>query len=123
MVFKYLQKNKGIRVSYPSRAATMPLVFFTSPEKEWYVLSKDREIRRKGFGCSYDHLSDEPVVLLSHDADMRKIDTSIQAPEWVLGYGRSRIDVVKERCDDLEQYFESTPISINQNNTPNGLIS
>ncbi|MEK9609995.1 MAG: hypothetical protein VW058_10090, partial [Flavobacteriaceae bacterium] len=56
-------KNKGIRVSYPSRAATMPLVFFTSPEKEWYVLSKDREIRRKGFGCSYDHLSDEPVVL------------------------------------------------------------
>ena len=102
-------KKKDIQVSYPSRAATMPLVFFTSPEKEWYVLSKDREIRRKGFGCSYDHLGDEPVVLLSHDADMRKIDTSIQAPEWVLGYGRSRIDVVKERCDDLEQYFEITP--------------
>tara|TARA_B100000963_G_scaffold143045_1_gene124530 strand:- start:1500 stop:3200 length:1701 start_codon:yes stop_codon:yes gene_type:complete len=102
-------KNKGIRVSYPSRAATMPLVFFTSPEKEWYVLSKDREIRRKGFGCFYDHLSHEPVVMLSHDTDMRKIDTSIQAPDWVLGYGRKRIDVVIERCDDLEKYFGSTP--------------
>ena len=31
-------KNKDIRVSHSSRAATMPLVFFTSPEKEWYVL-------------------------------------------------------------------------------------
>lgn len=107
--FQVFNKNKGIRVSYPSRAATMPLVFLTSPEKEWYVLSKDRKIRRKGFGCFYDHLSHEPVVLLSHDADMRKIDTSIQAPDWILGYGRKRIDVVKERCDDLEKYFGSTP--------------
>ena len=67
--------KKGIRVSYPSRAATMPLVFFTTPDEEWHVLSKDRKIRRKGFACSYDHLTNEPVVLLSHDADMRKIST------------------------------------------------
>ncbi|MCK5441815.1 MAG: family 10 glycosylhydrolase [Maribacter sp.] len=103
--------KKGIRVSYPSRAATMPLVFLTTPYEEWFVLSKDREIRRKGFACSYDHLSNEPVVLLSHDADMRKISTKIEAPEWVLGKDRPRIEVVKERCIDLEQYFDLIPYS------------
>ena len=53
-------------------------------------------------------------------ADMRKIDTSIQAQ---IGFWDmvEKNDVVKERCDDLEKYFEA-PISINQNCTPNGLI-
>jgi hypothetical protein len=101
--------EKGIRVSYPSRAATMPLEFLTTPDEEWFVLSKDREIRRKSFACSYDHLSSEPVVLLSHDADMRKISTKIEAPEWVLGKDRPRIEVVKERCVDLEQHFDVIP--------------
>lgn len=103
------KNKKGIRVSYPSRAATMPLVFLTTHDKEWYVLSKDREIRRKGFACSYDHLSKEPVVILSHDADMRKISSKIKAPEWILGKDRPRVDVVKERCLDLEQYFDLIP--------------
>jgi hypothetical protein len=103
--------KKGIRVSYPSRAATMPLVFLTTPGEEWYVLSKDRKIRRKGFACSYDYLSNEPVVLISHDADMRKISTKIEAPEWVLGKDRLRINVVKERCIDLEQHFDLVPYS------------
>ena len=30
--------KKGIRVSYPSRAATMPLVFFTTSNREWHVI-------------------------------------------------------------------------------------
>ena len=106
--------KKGIRVSYPSRAATMPLVFFTTPDEEWHVLSKDRKIRRKGFACSYDHLTNEPVVLLSHDADMRKISTKIKAPKWVLGKNRSRLEIVKERCVDLEQHFGLTPYNRKQ---------
>ncbi len=108
-------KNKrGIRVSYPSRAATMPLVFFTTPNDEWYVLSKDNEIRRKGFACFHDYLSNEPLVLLSHDADMRKITNKIKTPEWVLGKDRKRIDIVKERCVDLEEHFGLTPLNLKQ---------
>lgn len=103
--------KKGIRVSYPSRAATMPLVFFTTSNREWHVISKDRKIRKKGFACLYDHLTNEPVILLSHDADMRKISTNIKAPQWVLGNDRPRIEVVKERCFDLEEYFSLTPFN------------
>ena len=103
--------KKGIRVSYPSRAATMPLVFFTTSNREWHVISKDRKIRKKGFACLYDHLTNEPVILLSHDADMRKISTDIKAPQWVLGNDRPRIEVVKERCVDLEEYFSLTPFN------------
>jgi len=58
-------KNRAsIMVSYPSRSATMPLVFVTTPKEEWFVLSKDKELRRKGFACVYDHLTKEPVILL-----------------------------------------------------------
>ena len=103
--------KKGIRVSYPSRAATMPLVFFTTSNREWHVISKDRKIRKKGFACLYDHLTNEPVILLSHDADMRKISTNIKAPQWVLGNDRPRIEVVKERCVDLEEYFSLIPFN------------
>ncbi len=106
--------RKGIRVSYPSRAATMPLVFFTTSDREWHVISKDRKIRKKGFACLYDHLTNEPVILLSHDADMRKISTNIQAPQWVLGNDRPRTEVVKERCVDLEEYFSLTPFNKKQ---------
>ena len=103
--------KKGIRVSYPSRAATMPLVFFTTSNREWHVISKDRKIRKKGFACLYDHLTNEPVILLSHDADMRKISTNIKAPQWILGNDRPRIEVVKERCVDLEKYFSLIPFN------------
>ena len=109
------KNKKGISVSYPSRAATMPLVFFTTPNEEWYVLSKDKKIRRKGFACSYDHLSYEPVVILSHDSDVRKLSRNIKAPEWILGKNRSRIEIVRERCSDLEKYFGLIPYS-NKNN-------
>ena len=37
----------GFQFSYPSRAATMPLTFITTPTDEWFILSKDTEIRRK----------------------------------------------------------------------------
>lgn len=103
--------KKGISVSYPSRAATMPLVFFTTSNREWHVISKDRKIRKKGFACLYDHLTNEPVILLSHDADMRKISTNIKAPQWILGNDRPRIEVVKERCVDLEKYFSLIPFN------------
>ena len=111
---KDFKDKKGIRVSYPSRAATMPLVFFTTSDKEWHVISKDRKIRKKGFACLYDHLTNEPVILLSHDADMRKISTNIKAPQWVLGNDLPRIEVVKERCVDLEEYFGLTPFNRKQ---------
>ena len=101
----------GIRVSYPSRSATMPLVFLTTPNEEWYVLSKDKKIRRKGFACSYDHLSDEPVFFISHDSDMRKRSTRIQSPKWVMGKNRNREQIVMERCIDLEKYFDVLPYS------------
>jgi hypothetical protein len=105
--------NNNIRVSYPSRAATMPLVFFPAAEKEWFVLSKDKEIRKKGFACSYDHLSKEPVILVSHDEDARKINGKIESPEWILGSGESRLNLVKERCDDLEKNFNIKPYKEN----------
>ena len=106
---KEFKDKKEVRVSYPSRSATMPLVFFTTSNEEWYALSKDRKIRKKGFACSFDHLNNEPVILLSHDADMRDISTMIKAPRWVLGKDRQRVDIVKERCVDLEKYFGIIP--------------
>ncbi len=107
--------KKGIHVSYPSRSATMPLVFFTTLDDEWYVLSKDRKVMKKGFACSYDHLTNEPVIILSHDADMRNISTGIQAPDWVIGKNQPRIKIVKERCYDLEKYFGVSPFHEKQN--------
>ena len=101
--------KKNIKVSYPSRAATMPLVFITTPKEEWFVLSKDKELRRKGFACSYDHLSNEPIILLSHDEDTRKLSNSIESPDWIIGSGQTRLNVVKERCKDLEQNFNIIP--------------
>ncbi len=108
--------KKNIMVSYPSRAATMPLVFITTPDEEWFVLSKDTELRRKGFACTWDHLSNEPVVLISHDEDTRKISNSIESPEWIIGFGHTRQDVVAERCKDLEQNFKLIPYK-DKNNT------
>jgi hypothetical protein len=107
--------KKDIKVSYPSRAATMPLVFITSPKEEWFILSKDKQLRRKGFACSYDHLSKEPVVIISHDEDTRKLSNSIESPEWVIGSGHTRLDIVKERCNDLEQNFGLIPYAKKKN--------
>ena len=105
-------KNKAnIMVSYPSRSATMPLVFITTPKEEWFVLSKDKELRRKGFACSYDYLSNEPVIILSHDEDARKLSNSIESTEWIIGSGQTRLSIVKERCKDLEQNFNLIPYS------------
>ncbi|MCX6327557.1 MAG: hypothetical protein NT144_13045 [Bacteroidia bacterium] len=108
---KEFTNNAGIMVSYPSRSATMPLVFITTADKEWFVLSKDKELRRKGFACSYDYLSKEPVILLSHDEDARNLSNSIESPEWIIGSGHTRLSIVKERCKDLEQNFNIIPYS------------
>ncbi|MDA0194013.1 MAG: hypothetical protein O2887_05140 [Bacteroidetes bacterium] len=101
--------KKDIMVSYPSRSATMPLVFITTPTEEWFVLSKDKELRRKAFACSYDHLTKEPVVLLSHDEDARKRLKYIESPDWIIGSGETRLNVVEERCEDLEKNFNLIP--------------
>lgn len=106
---KKLEQTGAIRVSYPSRSATMPLIFLSTPSEEWYVLSKDRQIRRKGFACSYDHLSKEPVVILSHDEDARHLSTSINSPAWIIGSNQSRLQVAMERCADLEKHFGLVP--------------
>jgi hypothetical protein len=99
----------GFQYSYPSRAATMPLSFITTPEEEWFAMSRDREIRKKGFACYYDHLSDEAVVMLSHDEDARKWSHSMLAPDWELGKGHDRHQIVMERCRDLEEHFGLQP--------------
>tara|TARA_B100000886_G_scaffold244486_1_gene171809 strand:+ start:2157 stop:3857 length:1701 start_codon:yes stop_codon:yes gene_type:complete len=106
---KEFKDKKEIRVNYPSRSATMPLVFLNNERDEWYVLSKDNKLRKKGFACFYDHLADEPVVVLSHDNDMRNISKKISAPKWVLGKNKSRLEIVKERCYDIEQNFKLYP--------------
>ena len=106
---KEFKDKKEIRVNYPSRSATMPLVFLNNESEEWYVLSKDNKLRKKGFACFYDHLADEPVVVLSHDNDMRNISKKISAPKWVLGKNKSRLEIVKERCYDIEQNFNLSP--------------
>lgn len=106
---KEFSKNSGIRVSYPSRSATMPLVFITTPEEEWFVLSKDKQVRRKGFACYYDQLSNEPVIILSHDEDTRTLSNVIESPEWNIGSGQTRLSIVKERCKELEQNFNLIP--------------
>ena len=106
---KEFKDKKEIRVSYPSRSATMPLVFLKNENEEWYVLSKDKKLRKKGFACFYDHLTNEPVVVLSHDNDMRSISKEISAPRWVLGKHKSRLEIVKERCNDIEQNFDLDP--------------
>jgi len=108
---KEFNKNSGILTSYPSRSATMPLVFITTPQEEWFILSKDKYLRRKGFGCYYDHLNNEPVIVLSHDEDARKLSNSILAPDWNIGNGQARLAIVKERCKDLEQNFNIVPYS------------
>ncbi|NOR35069.1 MAG: hypothetical protein GQ579_10350, partial [Bacteroidales bacterium] len=99
----------GFQYSYPSRAATMPLTFITTREKEWFILSKDREIRRKGFACYQDHQTNEAVVVLSHDEDIRKVSHTISAPAWELGFGHTRHNIVMERCRDLEDHFSLVP--------------
>jgi len=101
--------NNNIMVSYPSRSATMPLAFITTDDKEWFLLSKDKEVRKKGFACSYDHINQEPVVIISHDEDTRKLSNSILSPEWIIGSGQERLEIVKERCIDLEQNFHLVP--------------
>jgi len=106
---KEFTEEANIMVSYPSRSATMPLLFITTSNKEWFVLSKDKQIRRKGFACSYDHLSKEPVIVLSHDEDTRELSNLIDAPEWIIGSGHTRLTIVKERCKDLEQNFNIIP--------------
>ena len=103
------RNRASIRVSYPSRSATMPLVFVTTPKEEWFMLSKDKELRRKGFACVYDYVSQEPVILLSHDEDARKLSHSVASPEWIVGSGQTRLSIVQERCADLEQNFKLVP--------------
>ena len=113
MVSEQIQANgvqefidkKEIRVSYPSRSATMPLVFLTTPNEEWYVLSKDKKIRRKGFACSYDHLSNEPVFLSAMIQICEKVTFYSIANVGFWKKYKKRGDC-KERCIDLEKYFD-----------------
>ena len=43
---KEFKDKKEILVSYPSRSATMPLVFLNIESEEWYVLSKDNKLMK-----------------------------------------------------------------------------
>lgn len=100
----------GIRpIAYPSREATMPLVFVETGDGEVHILSKDTQVRRKAFAAFEDPKTKGPVIVLSHDEDARDRGMTITLPEWKIGRGRSRIDVVRERCDDLDNGFDAVP--------------
>ncbi|GMK37285.1 hypothetical protein PCCS19_03380 [Paenibacillus sp. CCS19] len=100
---------------YPGRDAMMPLVMIgeraneSSIAQEWYALSKDNLVRKKGFAAYYDMEEQAPVLILSFEEDRRKWTNQIELPEWKMGKVQSRAQVVAERCKDLEHDFGVRP--------------
>ncbi|MHA7963197.1 hypothetical protein ACX93W_03555 [Paenibacillus sp. CAU 1782] len=103
-------------LSYPGRDAMMPLVIVgerssqKNGPKEWYVLSKDSQVRKKGFAAYYDVEEQAPVLQLSHEEDRRQWTNQITLPPWKMGMVQTRAEVVAERCLDLEQHFGIKPL-------------
>jgi hypothetical protein len=95
---------------YPYLGASMPLAFVDDVQgREWFALSKDNQVRAKYFGAFFDYVSNRQIFVLSHEADARSKAHDIEMPEWHIGEGRARADVVMERCRDLETHFGLVP--------------
>ncbi|WP_337101291.1 hypothetical protein [Paenibacillus sp. YIM B09110] len=100
---------------YPGRDAMMPLVIVgdnaeeNGCAKEWYALSKDSLVRKKGFAAYYDVKEQAPVLILSFEEDRRNWTNQIMLPEWKVGKVQTRNEVVAERFSDLERHFNLTP--------------
>ena len=68
-------------LSWPGRTATMPLVMIDCEDQpEAFVLSRDPKVRRKCFSAHYDHIFDEPVLVLSHQEDARVSLNRLELP-------------------------------------------
>src|SRR5581483_5142294 len=97
---------------YPFRGAAMPLIFLKNRTgQEWFALSKDNQVRAKYFASFFDYLSNQPILALSHEADARTRNQTIELPAWHIGIAPDRTSIVLERCHDLEQNFGLVPYS------------
>jgi hypothetical protein len=99
-------------ISYPGRDCTMPLAFVKTSGTEWFVLSRDKEVRKKSFSSYHDYVYGEKVLVLAHEEDRRRIANAIELPEWQMGSGFSRPAIVRERCADLENILHVKPYSL-----------
>jgi hypothetical protein len=108
---RFFQGNSGISpLVYPGRDATMPLVFIeTKDGDEWYALSRDDNVRRKAFSAYYDGGIDSKIVMLAYEEDRRRWAHHITLPAWQIGKSQCRLEVVRERCKDLESKFGLVP--------------
>lgn len=96
---------------YPGREAMMPLVMAKTEGEEWFFLSKDRKPRQKQFEVHWTPgFWKGPVVTLGHYPDRINRGESLDLPEWKIGKGVARLELVKERCADLEEYFGLLPL-------------
>ncbi len=94
---------------YPSRLK-MPVVFVGDQKGDnWFVLSKDKKLRLKGFASHYDPYLETQVLDLSHEEDKRYRSTEMTMPAWHIGCNQSEEAVLLERCEDLEKNFGLVP--------------
>lgn len=109
---RFLPKWGIGRLTYPGRSPLMPLMFIKESDKEWFILSKDTLVRKKAFSAYYDFILNQPVIRISHEEDRRYWSNEIIMPEWKIGRideNFTRLDVVNERCADLEKNFNLIP--------------
>ena len=98
--------------SYPSGkpGVKMPLAFVTSRDgTDWFALSKDRQLRPKRFATHYDPARKELLLDLAHEEDARRRTYEIDLPAWHIGRAPSHMEIVRERCGDLEKNFGLKP--------------
>jgi hypothetical protein len=95
---------------YPYLDAAMPLVFIQEGNgREWFALSKDPLVRAKYFASFFDYISNKQILALSHEQDARTPAYSMELPAWHIGQAADRVQVVLERCHDLESNFGLVP--------------
>ncbi|RUS47006.1 hypothetical protein [Cohnella sp. AR92] len=100
---------------YPGREATMPLAFIGGADsakgttREWYALSRDERVRKKGFAAYYDAAEQAQVIMLAFEEDRRHWTNEITLPAWQFGEAASRHEIVAERCRDLERLYGMKP--------------
>lgn len=100
---RYPPSAKDLRVK-------MPLIFAGNDRGEkWFVLSKDRKLRAKRFASHYDPFVNLQILDLAHEEDKRFRGHHIELPEWHIGLAVEKVDIVLERCRDLEQHFGLVP--------------
>lgn len=96
-------------IQYPGREATMPLVFIENENEDWFILSKDDQVRQKSFAAYFDPLDNERVSVIAHREDRRRWSNEISMPEWHIGKTNNRGSIVLERCMDLELHYGHVP--------------